>query len=92
MLYYFVGPFRPLISLAGGLFYSVGAYARRSIDTSQSLSVGVSIGCVACKRRLSSHWYLWTSRFMNRLCTGVNFVVVFEKITSIHIIYQKTKL
>ena len=41
MLYYFVGPFRPLISLAGGLFYSVGAYARRSIDTPQPLSVGV---------------------------------------------------
>ena len=50
MLYYFVGPFRPLISLAGGLFYSVGAYARRSIDTPQPLSVGVSKeGCrVSC--------------------------------------------
>ena len=92
MLYYFVGLFRPLISLAGGLLYSVGAYARRSIDTPQLRNEGVPIGCVACKRRLSSHWYLWTSRFMNRLCTGVNFVVVFEKITSIHIIYQKTKL
>lgn len=46
MLYYFVGLFRPLISLAGGLLYSVGAYARRSVDTPQPLSVGVPIGCV----------------------------------------------
>ncbi len=92
MLYYFVGPFRPLISLAGGLLYSVGAYARRSVDTPQPLSVGVPIGCAVCKRRLSSHRYLRSNRFMNRFCTGVNCVVVFEKMTSIHIIYQKTKL